>query len=43
MKHILSLGILASAVLALASPVLAQTVFVSTQLRPIEEATVVRE
>ncbi|MGR9466098.1 ABC transporter substrate-binding protein [Rhizobium leguminosarum] len=43
MKHIMSFGILASTVLAFASPVLAQTVFVSTQLRPIEEATVVRE
>lgn len=43
MKRLMSLGILASTVLAFASPVLAQTVFVSTQLRPIEEATVVRE
>lgn len=43
MKHIGSLTILASTVLAFASPVFAQTVFVSTQLRPIEEATVVRQ
>ena len=43
MKRIVSFGILASTVLAFASPVLAQTIFVSTQLRPIEEATVVRE
>ncbi|MCA1406011.1 extracellular solute-binding protein [Ensifer sp. IC3342] len=43
MKRLMSLGILASTMLAFASPVLAQTVFVSTQLRPIEEATVVRE
>ncbi|MGK9051172.1 ABC transporter substrate-binding protein [Neorhizobium petrolearium] len=43
MKRLMSFGILASTVLAFASPVLAQTVFVSTQLRPIEEATVVRE
>jgi multiple sugar transport system substrate-binding protein len=42
MKHHLALAALASTVLAFASPVLAQTVFVSTQLRPIEEATVVR-
>ncbi|WEX74150.1 extracellular solute-binding protein [Sinorhizobium numidicum] len=43
MKRIVSFGFLASTVLAFTSPVLAQTVFVSTQLRPIEEATVVRE
>ncbi|MDK1375305.1 MULTISPECIES: ABC transporter substrate-binding protein [unclassified Sinorhizobium] len=43
MKRLMSLGIVASTVLAFASPVLAQTVFVSTQLRPIEEATIVRE
>ncbi|THK36046.1 carbohydrate ABC transporter substrate-binding protein [Ensifer sp. MPMI2T] len=43
MKRLMSFGIVASTVLAFASPVLAQTVFVSTQLRPIEEATVVRE
>ncbi|MFB9948554.1 ABC transporter substrate-binding protein [Rhizobium puerariae] len=43
MKRFMSFGILASTVLAFASPVLAQTVFVSTQLRPIEEATVVRQ
>ncbi|GLR50609.1 ABC transporter substrate-binding protein [Shinella yambaruensis] len=43
MKRLLSFGILATTVAALASPSLAQTVFLSTQLRPIEEATVVRE
>jgi multiple sugar transport system substrate-binding protein len=43
MKRFISFGILASTVVAFASPSLAQTVFVSTQLRPIEEATVVRE
>ncbi|KKX33197.1 extracellular solute-binding protein [Rhizobium sp. LC145] len=43
MKRLLSFGILASTVLTFASPSLAQTVFLSTQLRPIEEATVVRE
>ncbi|WEX89185.1 extracellular solute-binding protein [Sinorhizobium garamanticum] len=43
MKRLMSFGIVASTMLAFASPVLAQTVFVSTQLRPIEEATVVRE
>ncbi len=43
MKRFAMYGILASAALAYAPQVLAQTVFVSTQLRPIEEATVVRE
>ncbi len=43
MKRLVKFGILASTVLAFASPALAQTVFVSTQLRPIEEATVVRQ
>jgi multiple sugar transport system substrate-binding protein len=43
MKHFLSFGILASAAIAAATPALADTVFLSTQLRPIEEATVVRE
>lgn len=43
MKRLMPFGILACTMLAFASPVLAQTVFVSTQLRPIEEATVVRE
>lgn len=43
MKHTVKLGIVASTVLAFASPGLAQTVFVSTQLRPIEEATIVRQ
>ncbi|MEZ2128738.1 MULTISPECIES: ABC transporter substrate-binding protein [unclassified Sinorhizobium] len=43
MKHLLPLGILASTFIAAATPTLADTVFVSTQLRPIEEATVVRE
>lgn len=43
MKHHVKLGIVASTVLAFASPGLAQTVFVSTQLRPIEEATIVRQ
>ncbi|MBB3660155.1 multiple sugar transport system substrate-binding protein [Rhizobium sp. BK650] len=43
MKRLMSFGVLASTVVAFAPPVLAQTVFVSTQLRPIEEATVVRE
>lgn len=43
MKHLLPLGILASTFIAAATPALADAVFVSTQLRPIEEATVVRE
>ncbi len=43
MKRFAMYGILASAALAYAPQVPAQTVFVSTQLRPIEEATVVRE
>lgn len=43
MKRLVKFGVLASTVLAFASPALAQTVFVSTQLRPIEEATVVRQ
>jgi ABC-type sugar transport system, periplasmic component len=43
MKRIMSLAVLATTAFALASPALAQTVFVSTQLRPIEEATVVRQ
>ncbi|MDO1582588.1 ABC transporter substrate-binding protein [Rhizobium oryzicola] len=43
MKHQVKLGIVASTVLAFATPGLAQTVFVSTQLRPIEEATIVRQ
>ncbi|PIP00281.1 ABC transporter substrate-binding protein [Pleomorphomonas carboxyditropha] len=43
MQRLMSLGILAPALMALAAPTQAQTVFVSTQLRPIEEATVVRQ
>lgn len=43
MKHLLSFAAFASTALALATPALAQTVFLSTQLRPIEEATAVRE
>lgn len=41
MKSLLSFAILAST--AIAAPAMAQTVFLSTQLRPIEEATAVRE
>ena len=43
MKTFISAGILASTILAFTPPVLADTVFLSTQLRPIEEATAVRE
>lgn len=43
MKRLLSLAVFASTALALATPALAQTVFLSTQLRPIEEATAVRQ
>lgn len=43
MRTVISAGILATTILALTPPVLADTVFLSTQLRPIEEATAVRE
>lgn len=43
MKKLLSLAILASTAVGIALPAAAQTVFLSTQLRPIEEATAVRQ
>ena len=43
MKTIISAGILASTILSFANPALADTIFLSTQLRPIEEATAVRD
>lgn len=43
MKYLMKLAILASTVVSTTAPAMAQTVFLSTQLRPIEEATVVRE
>jgi multiple sugar transport system substrate-binding protein len=42
MKYLLPIGVLALTVIA-AMPAFADTIFVSTQLRPLEEATVVRE
>ena len=43
MKRLLSIAILASTAIGFASQAQSQTVFLSTQLRPIEEATAVRE
>lgn len=43
MKRLLSLAILASTAIGFAGQAQSQTVFLSTQLRPIEEATAVRE
>ncbi|MDP9839785.1 multiple sugar transport system substrate-binding protein [Neorhizobium huautlense] len=43
MKNLLSLAIMATTAVGLGAPAAAQTVFLSTQLRPIEEATAVRE
>lgn len=43
MKRLLSLAILASTATGFAGQAQSQTVFLSTQLRPIEEATAVRE
>lgn len=43
MKRFIYTGLLASSMLAAAMPAFADTIFLSTQLRPIEEATAVRE
>ncbi|SFB31207.1 multiple sugar transport system substrate-binding protein [Rhizobium sp. NFR07] len=43
MKHLLSVAILASSAIGFAGQAQSQTIFLSTQLRPIEEATAVRE
>lgn len=43
MKHLLSIAILASTAIGFAGQAQSQTVFLSTQLRPIEEATAVRQ
>ncbi|MCR4267282.1 ABC transporter substrate-binding protein [Nitratireductor sp. ZSWI3] len=43
MKTFISAAMLTTTIMAFTSPVLADTIFLSTQLRPIEEATAVRE
>ncbi|MCJ8521414.1 multiple sugar transport system substrate-binding protein [Pseudorhizobium tarimense] len=43
MKRMLSIAMLASTAMSVSMPAQAETVFLSTQLRPIEEATAVRE